>query len=122
MGALDFTMSQTHNAAYLKGLTPEQLACIAGFPVWSVLAWGLGTWGSFLGSVALLLRRGLAFRLFVASFVGLVFTNLYSYGLSDYVKVMHGGTGMLVFSAVIFVISVLLLVYSRAMRARGVLR
>jgi hypothetical protein len=82
----------------------------------------LGTWGSFLGSVALLLRRGLAFRLFFASFVGMVFTNLYSYGLSDYLKVMHGGTGTIIFSAVIFVIAALLLVYSRAMRASGVLR
>ena len=122
MGALDFTMTQTHNAAYLKGLTPEQLAYIHGFPLWAVLVWGLGTWGSFLGSLLLLLRRGLAFRLFVASFVGMVFTNLYSYGLSDYLQVMHGGAGMILFSVVIFVISVLLLVYSRAMRARGVLR
>ena len=28
MGALDFTMAQTHNEAYLKALTPEQLAFI----------------------------------------------------------------------------------------------
>ena len=122
MGALDFTMTQMHNAAYLKGLTPEQLAYIGSFPLWAVLVWGLGTWGSFLGSIALLLRRALAFRLFLVSFTGMVGTNVYSYGLSDYMKIMHGGAGTILFSAVIFVIAALLLAYSRAMRANGVLR
>ncbi len=122
MGALDFTMTLTNNAAYLQGLTPEQLTYIRGFPLWSVLAWGLGTWGGFLGSVVLLLRRNFAIKLFGASLVGVVFTNLYSYGLSDFLKVMHGGAGAILFSAVIFVIGVLLLVYARAMRKRGVLR
>ena len=122
MGALDFTMTLTNNAAYLQRMTPEQLAYIHGFPLWAVLAWGLGTWGGFLGSVVLLLRRNFAIKLFGASLVGVVFTNLYSYGLSDLQKVMHGGTGAILFSAVIFVIGVLLLVYARAMRRRGVLR
>lgn len=122
MGALDFTMTQLKNEAYLKALTPEQLAYIYGFPLWAVLVWGLGTWGSFLGSVGLLLRRSFAIGLFGASLVGVVFTNLFSYGLSDLQKVMHGGTGAIVFSAVIFVVCVLLLVYARTMRVRGVLR
>lgn len=122
MGALDFTMTLTNNAAYLQGLTPEQLAYIHGFPLWAVLAWGLGTWGGFLGSVVLLLRRNFAIQLFGASLAGAFFTDLYSYGLSDLQKVMHGGTGAILFSAVIFVIAVLLLVYARAMRKRGVLR
>ena len=122
MGALDFTMTQLRNEAYLKALTPEQLAYISSFPLWAVLVWGLGTWGGFLGSVVLLLRRNFAIKLFGASLAGAVFTDLYSYGLSDLQKVMHGGTGAILFSAVIFVIAVLLLVYARAMRTRGVLR
>ncbi len=122
MGALDFTMTQMHNEAYLKGLTPEQLVYIYGFPLWSVLAWGIGTWGGFLGSLLLLLRQGFAANLFAASLFGAVITNVYSYGLSDGLKVMQNGAGAVIFSAVIFVIAVLLFVYARAMRQRGVLR
>lgn len=44
MGALDFTMTQMKSEAYLKALTPEQLAYIHGFPRWVVFVWGLGTW------------------------------------------------------------------------------
>lgn len=122
MGALDFTMTQLKNEAYLKAFTPEQLAYIHGFPLWAVLVWGLGTWGGFLGSVVLLLRRNFAINLFGASIVGAVLTNLYSYGLSDGMKIMQNGAGAVIFSAVIFAVAVLLLVYARAMRKRGVLR
>lgn len=122
MGALDFTLTLTNNTAYLQGLTPEQLAYIHGFPLWAVSVWGLGTWGGFLGSVVLLLRRNFAITLFGASLVGAVLTNLYSYGLSDGMKVMQNGTGAVIFSAVIFAIAVLLLVYARAMHKCSVLR
>ena len=122
MGVLDFTMTQAHNEAYLKALTPEQRAYIHGFPLWSVLAWGLGTWGGFIGSLLLLFRRRLAVQLFGASLIGVVLTNIYSYGVSDLLKVMHGGAGMVAFSAVIFVIAVLLFLYARALGRRGVLR
>ncbi len=121
VGALDFTMTQMKNEAYLKALTPEQLAYIQGFPLWAVLVWGLGTWGGLLGSLVLLFRRCVAVQLFGASLVGIVGTNVYIYLLSDWLKVMHGGIGAVIFSAVIFVIGVLLLVYARTMRRRGVL-
>jgi hypothetical protein len=121
MGALDFTMTQLNVTAYLKGLTPAQLEYIRSFPLWAVLVWGLGTWGSLLGSVFILLRRSFAVKLFGASIVGAVLTNLYSYGLSDGIKVMQNGAGAVVFSAVIFVIAVLLFIYAKAMRRSGVL-
>jgi len=122
MGALDFTMTQARSEAWLKGFTPEQLAYIHGFPLWSVVAWGAGTLGGFFGSVLLLLRRGLAFHLFAASLVGAVLTSLYSFVLSDGMKIMGGGAGMIAFNATIITISVLLLIYAKAQRRRGVLR
>jgi len=122
MGALDFTMTQLKNEAYLKALTPEQLAYIANFPLWAVLAWGVGTWGSLVGSLLLLARKGLAYHLFLASFVGMLLTFTQNYFLSDWLKVMKGGAGAVVFTLVIVLIASLLLFYSRAMRGRGVLR
>jgi hypothetical protein len=122
VGALDFTMTQLEVTAYLKGLTPAQLEYIYGFPFWAVLVWGVGTWGSLLGSLFLLLRRRFAVKLFGASIIGALLTNLYSYGLSDGLKVMQNGVGAVIFSVVICVIVILLFVYARAMRQRGILR
>jgi hypothetical protein len=122
VGAVDFTMTQTNNETWLKGFTPEQLAYLHGFPLWSVVTWGVGTWGSFLGSVLFLARQGLAFHFFAASLAGALGTSLYSFGLSDGLKIMGGGVGMIIFNGIIFVIGVLLFLYARAMRRRGVLR
>lgn len=122
VGALDFTMTQMKNATYLKAFTPDQLAYFAAIPLWVVVAWGVGTWGSLVGSLFLLLRRKLATNLFVMSALGAILTDIYTYGLSDGLKIMKGGAGTIAFSAVIFVIVVLLAMYSRAMCRRGVLR
>ena len=69
IGAFDYLMTQTKNAAYLSGFPPEQLAFFYGLPAWVVAAWALAVWGGVLGSVLLLLRRRLAVPVF-ARFAG----------------------------------------------------
>lgn len=122
MGALDFFMTQTKNQAYLKDLTPEQLDYFYGFPLWVVCAWGIATWGGLIGSAILLLRRKLAVLVLLASFLAMLVTTVHNFALNDGLKAMGGGAGALVFTGVIFVIALLLLLYSRAMRKQGVLR
>ena len=122
VGVVDYTMTQTGNEAYLKGLTSDQLEYLDSFPIWVVVAWGIAVWGGLLGSTLILLRRSAALHLFVASLVGMVLTNIYSHILSDGREIMGGGAGAVIFNAVIFVIGVLLLLYSRSMCKRGALR
>ena len=104
----------------MRGFTPAQLEFYYGFPLWVVAAWGIAVWGAVLGSLFLLLRKRVACHLFLWSFVCMVLTSIYNFVLSDGMKVM-GGVGSLIFSAVIFVIGLLLLVYARSMRKRGML-
>lgn len=123
MGVVDFTLTQLHNEAYLKQCTEEQKAYFFGLPPWLVILWGIATWGSFIGSGALLARRKLAVKLFLVSTICMVLTHAYNYGIADGLKVMgQNATGVLIFSGVIFVICVLEVIYSRAMTRRGVLR
>jgi hypothetical protein len=86
-----------------------------------VAAWGVATWGGVFGSLLLLARKGLAVPFFLASFIGMILTTIYDFGLADGLKVM-GGVGPLIFSSIIFLVGILLWVYARAMRRRGVLR
>ena len=120
VGALDFVMTQIRNEAYMSNCTPEQRIFYYGFPVWVVVAWGIAVWGGVLGSLALLFRKRQAFHLFLASSICMVLTYFQNYVLAHGFKVM-GGAAALAFTTVIFVIGVLLLFYSRAMRRRGVL-
>ncbi len=122
MGVVDFTMTETRNATYLKGLKPEQVDYILSFPLWSVITWAVGVFGGFLGSLLLLFRRRWAVPVFLFSIFGVILTSLYSHVISDFDKVMGGGAGLKIFSGVIFVIAVLLWLYARAMTRRGLLR
>ncbi|MGD9548522.1 MAG: hypothetical protein AB7V45_13395 [Candidatus Krumholzibacteriia bacterium] len=119
MGAYDYLMTQTRNEAYMAKFTPEQLDYFYGFPVWVEAFWALAVWGSLLGSVLILLRKGLAAPVLLVSFVCMVVTAIYNFGLSDGMKIM--GTGGFVFTVVIFLVALGLWLYARAMKRRGVL-
>lgn len=120
VGAYDYLMTQTHNDAYMSNFSPEQLEYFYGFPAWVVAFWALAVWGSVLGAVLLLLRKRLAVGIFLVSFLSMVITTVYNFGLSNGLEVM-GDPFSLVFSGLIFVIAFLLYLYARAMKNREVL-
>ena len=95
-------------------------AAKAAFPAWMKACWALGVWGSLLGSLGLLLRKAWAVWLFGISILGLAGSTVYNFILSDGLAAMGSGGAM--FTAVIWVIALLLFFYARAMARRGVLR
>ena len=120
MGAFDYVMTETRNAAYMSAFTPEQLAFFYGFPAWVIAAWAIAVWGGILGALLLLLRRRLAVWVFLVSLVAMVVTTIHNYVLSDGLEIF-ADAGSQAFTAVIFVIALGLFIYSRAMHNRGVL-
>lgn len=120
-GAYDYLMTQTQNAAYMGQFAEDQLEYFYGFPVWMEFFWALGVWGAVAGSVLLLLRQRWAFYAFIVSLVGLIGSSIYSFVVEPAPASMDPA-GYMIFSAVIMVVTVLLIVYSRAMIRKGVLR
>ena len=120
MGAMDFVMTQTRNESYMAAFTPEQLEFFYGFPTSVIAAWAIAVWGGLIGSILLLLRRGEAVWVFLASFIAMLITTIHNYGLSNGMEVI-GDTFSLVFSAVIFVVALALFFYARSMKQQGVL-
>lgn len=120
IGAFDYTMTESRNAAYLAPFTAEQLAYFVGLPKWVVATWAVGVWGGVLGSLLLLLRQRRAQQVFAVSLAGMAVTFLHNYGLSDGLRIM--GSGAVVFSGVICTVGVALLLYSQRMATAQVLR
>ena len=120
MGAFDYVMTETQNEGYMSQFTPEQLEYFYGFPAWVVALWAIAVWGGVLGAVLLLLRKRFAAGVLLVSFLAMVVTTFHNFVLSDGLEAI-GDPVALVFSAVIFVFALLLYVYARAMRNRGVL-
>jgi hypothetical protein len=120
VGAFDYVATQLRLEGYMSQFSQEQLAYFYSFPAWAVAAWATAVWFALFGSLALLLRRRLAYLLFTISLIAMLLSTLHSFVLSDGAAMM--GSGGVVFSGLIFVIAVLLVWYSKAMAARGVLR
>lgn len=120
VGAFDYLATQLRLESYMGQFTQEQLDYFYGFPTWAVAAWAIAVWFALFGSLALLLRRRIAYALFLVSLVAMLVSTVHSFALSDGARMM--GTGGMIFSGVIVAIGLLLLWYSKRMAERGVLR
>ncbi len=120
-GAFDYAMTKLRVESYMANFTVEQLGFFYGFPVWVTVAWAIAVWGSLLGSILLLLRRGLAVMVFAVSFLAMTVTSFHNFFLSEVSMAELMGPAAIGFSAAIFIVAILLIVYARAMRQRGVL-
>jgi hypothetical protein len=120
MGAFDYLATHLRLEFYMSNFTPEQLDYFYGFPAWVVAAWALGVWGSFFGSLALLLRKSWAVWLFGVSILGLAVSSVHNFVLSDGAAMM--GEAAVMMTGVIWVIVLVLFFYARAMAKSGVLR
>ena len=119
VGALDFTMTQTKNDAYMGQFTPEQISSLYGFPTWLVVFWALAVWGGVLGALLILLRKSFAVPVLVVSLVAMSVTAIHSAFFDGGLYATSGTTPG--FVLLIFLVALALLLYARAMRQRGVL-
>jgi hypothetical protein len=120
MGAFDYLATQLKLDFYMSQFSEEKLAYYYGFPAWMTSFWAIAVWSAFVGSIALLLRKKWSVWAFGVAIVGLLMTSIYTFGLSNGAEMTSSGE--MIFTVVIWVVSILLLVYARAMSNRGVLR
>lgn len=114
--ALDYVVTQLQMEPYFQQFSRAQRAMFYDYPAWAVAAWGCTVWGSLLGSLMLLLRRGWAHPLIGLSVIGLFVSEFHDLLLSSGPDIL-GGTGV-AFTAVIWVVTLGLYYYARRMVKR----
>ena len=118
IGLFMYYSSVTVTPEQLKAAySPEQLAAIEATPVWVTSAFAMATTFGVIASIVLLLRKALAFLLFVVSFVALLIQDLYLFLLSDSLAVF--GSTLLVIQGSVFVGAVIWIGYSNLARNKG---
>ena len=125
-GAYDYLMTRTQGADYIRSMMPgadaeAMMAYVNGFPMWASIGWGLGVWGGLAGAALLLLRHRWAAPVLGLSMVGAILGLGYQIANPAAVAGMHEGMNG-VMPYVIIIVAVLLFLYARSMRTRGVLR
>lgn len=119
MGAFDYLATQLKLESYLGQFTPEQLEYFYSFPKLMTACWAFAIWGAVAGSIGLLLRKKWAVWAFVVACAGMFFTTIYNFGITNGAEIM-GSTGV-IFSIVIWIITLFLLWYSWSQAKKGVL-
>lgn len=97
-----------------------QAEFIKSIPVWATAAYGTAVTFGVLGCIFLLLRKSWALPAFIVSLVGIVAQDTYAFVLAGAVDLF--GKRSLVLPAIVLVIAVLLIVYSRSAKAKGWLK
>ena len=125
-GCTDYFMTRTKGAAWINSMMPgvdgtAYMAYINAFPIWVAIAWALGVWAGLAGAILLLMRHRWAVPVLLVSLVGAILGVGYQIarpsGIAEMERGFNGYVGY-----VVIAIAIVLFVYARAMRIRGVLR
>jgi hypothetical protein len=117
LGCLAFASDLSLSPDDVARLSESQQALYAARPAWAVIATGIAVIGGALGCIGLLLRKKWAIVLFALSLIGILAQDFGLFVLADGVKL--AGPAAVAMQAVVLVIGVWLLVFSRKSAARG---
>jgi len=117
IGLVAYISSVTISPEALAKMTAEAQAFYSGTPKWATAAFALAANAGVLGSLFLLLRKSWAVPLFVLSLVAVIVQNVDAFVLRN----AYGLSGIngVVLPALVFIVAVLLLIYSRNVKERG---
>lgn len=101
----------------LAGFTAAQQEFFNTTPTWATSAYAIAVNAGVLGSLLLLLRKSWAVPLFALSLLGIVVQNFHAFVLANGLEVW--GSSGIALPAIVIVIGVALLIYSRGAKAKG---
>lgn len=113
LGAYLYILTKQGDPALMAGVPQAMQDYIAHIPLWAHIGWSLGIWGSFAGSVLMLLRSRFAVQAFLASLLG----ALLSFAGQALAGVLEPAQPIMILAVIGF-----LLWYSRRSERSGVLR
>ncbi|WP_394730983.1 hypothetical protein [Altererythrobacter sp. GH1-8] len=117
IGIMSYMMTRLGNLADL-GMTADQIAYFDSYPVWANTFWALGVWGAFFGSILLLARSRWAVPAIAISLIGLVGTSVYQHVLTETPASLSSPA----IAITIWVVTIFMFFYARAMAAKKVLK
>ena len=117
IGVIQFYFHISITAEQLTTMPLEQQQLITSMPDWVNIAFGIAVIFGLLGSIALLMKKALAFHLFLVSLLGVLVQNYYSFFMSNAIEVM--GPAAVAIPATVFTIGVLLIWLSLSAKSKG---
>ncbi len=119
LGSVNYLVQM--NADSLDLFREVERAIIEGRPAWATGGFAIGVFGGALGSVLLLLRKSVAFYLFVASLLGVIVMMIHTIGVGSS-KVSFSPVEIIIMIVMPLMVAVFLLWYARWAQGKGWVR
>ncbi len=97
MGSTNFVM-QT-NPELVANYPEAAQSLIASRPLWATIAFAIAVFGGVLAEILLLLKKAVAYYLFIVSFLGVLITNIHTFQVSSAVDIWVGSFMSLLIAA-----------------------
>jgi len=110
MGSINFVM-QT-NPEMVANFPEAAQSLIASRPFWATIAFAVAVFGGVLAELFLLLKKAVAYYLFIASFLGALITNIHTFQVSSAIEIWVG-------SLMSILIAAFLIWYSKLVKRKG---
>lgn len=117
MGAMAYVMQAMMTEEALNALPEAERALYENVPAWVTAAFAIAVWGGTLASVLLLMRKGLAYIVFIVSFIGIAVQMVYNLGMSKAAEVY--GPGGMVMPIMVIVFGLLLIWFAKSGKTKG---
>lgn len=97
MGSVNFILQMSPASVAKYPDAAQEL--INSRPLWATIAFALAVFGGVLGAIILLLKKSLAYYLFIASFLGVLITNIHTFQMSISRNIWIGSVMSLIIAA-----------------------
>lgn len=120
MGSWTYIASAYGMESATADLTTEQIAYLDGLPAWYTASFAIAVFAGLLAAIMFLMRKKLAAMLFVISFIAAAINQVYWLFGTDAVEVFSDRQPYLM-PALIIVLGLVFIWYSKDQKAKGVL-
>jgi len=110
MGSINFIMQM--NPEMVAKFSEEAQSLITSRPMWATIAFAVAVFGGVFAEVLLLLKKAVAYYLFITSLLGVIVTNIHTFQVSSAIDIWVG-------SLMSLVIAVFLIWYSKLVKGKG---
>ena len=120
MGLIAFFMQVTMTEETLAAMEATDRAMYENIPLWATAAFAIAVIGGTIGALGLLLRKKWAYPVFLISLLGIIIQQIHIFFLSGIMK--NAEVGTVIMPAMVLLIAILLLFFSKRMIRQGWLR
>lgn len=110
MGCINFSMQM--NPGMVVNFPDAARSLIESRPGWATGAFAIAVFGGVLADILLILKKAVAYYLFIVSLLGVIVTNIHTLQVSSAVDILVG-------SLMSFVIAIFLIWYSKLVKGKG---